>query len=182
MYSVQLAALSGLDVIATASPRNFDLLKSLGAKYVFDYNSPSVIEDIRRVAGDRLKYLVDCHALDDSTQRAIEALSETGGAVVTMLFVDESILDKKIKIYTPLLYKISGKAFPFRGGEIAASLQDKKWGEEWCPRISKLLADRKIRGNPIKVMGGLDAVAEGFKYMAEGKVHAEKLVFEVAKE
>lgn len=44
--AIQLAAAAGYEVITTASPRNFDYVKSLGAGQFFDYNSPSVIPDI----------------------------------------------------------------------------------------------------------------------------------------
>ena len=44
--AIQIARASGIEVIATASPKNNDLLKKLGANEVFDYNSPTVVEDI----------------------------------------------------------------------------------------------------------------------------------------
>jgi NADPH:quinone reductase-like Zn-dependent oxidoreductase len=44
--AIQLAVAAGYEVITTASPRNFDFVKSLGASQVFDYNSPTVIPDI----------------------------------------------------------------------------------------------------------------------------------------
>jgi hypothetical protein len=44
--AIQLAKAAGYDVIATASPRNFQPLRSLGARQVFDYNSASAIADI----------------------------------------------------------------------------------------------------------------------------------------
>lgn len=44
--AVQLAAHSGYEVFATASKRNFDLVKSLGASQVFDYTEKNVIDDI----------------------------------------------------------------------------------------------------------------------------------------
>ncbi|OQV07102.1 Alcohol dehydrogenase GroES-like domain-containing protein [Cladophialophora immunda] len=44
---IQLAVAAGYEVIATASPRNFDLVKHLGAVDVFDYKSPTVVADIR---------------------------------------------------------------------------------------------------------------------------------------
>ncbi|GAA2533644.1 zinc-binding alcohol dehydrogenase family protein [Winogradskya humida] len=44
--AVQLATAAGYDVITTASPRNFDYVKSLGATQVFDYASPTVVPDI----------------------------------------------------------------------------------------------------------------------------------------
>ncbi len=44
--AIQLAAAAGYEVITTASPRNFDYVKSLGATQVFDYNSATVVPDI----------------------------------------------------------------------------------------------------------------------------------------
>lgn len=44
--AIQLAVAAGYEVIATASPKNFGLVKSLGATEVFDYNSPTVLEDL----------------------------------------------------------------------------------------------------------------------------------------
>ena len=44
--AIQLAVHAGYDVIATASPKNFDFVKTLGAGAAFDYNSPSVITDL----------------------------------------------------------------------------------------------------------------------------------------
>lgn len=44
--AIQLAAAAGYEVITTASPRNFEYVKSLGASQAFDYNSPNVIPDI----------------------------------------------------------------------------------------------------------------------------------------
>jgi NADPH:quinone reductase-like Zn-dependent oxidoreductase len=55
--AIQLAVAAGYDVIATASPRNFDYVTKLGARLAFDYNSKSVVSDIikalrgRKVAG-----------------------------------------------------------------------------------------------------------------------------------
>ena len=44
--AIQLAVAAGYDVITTASPRNFDYVKQLGARLVFDYSSKSVVADI----------------------------------------------------------------------------------------------------------------------------------------
>jgi NADPH:quinone reductase-like Zn-dependent oxidoreductase len=44
--AIQLAIAAGYTVVTTCSPRNNDLVKSLGASQAFDYNSPSVISDI----------------------------------------------------------------------------------------------------------------------------------------
>ncbi|KAF7537820.1 hypothetical protein G7054_g3419 [Neopestalotiopsis clavispora] len=44
--AIQLAVASGLEVVTTASPRNFDHCRRLGAKLVFDYSSATVVEDL----------------------------------------------------------------------------------------------------------------------------------------
>jgi NADPH:quinone reductase-like Zn-dependent oxidoreductase len=55
--AIQLAVAAGYDVVATASPCNFDYVKRLGARAAFDYRSRTVISDIvsalqgREIAG-----------------------------------------------------------------------------------------------------------------------------------
>lgn len=44
--AIQLAVAAGYEVITTASPRNFDYVKKLGASQAFDYNEAAVVEDI----------------------------------------------------------------------------------------------------------------------------------------
>ncbi|BEP14109.1 hypothetical protein acdb102_24200 [Acidothermaceae bacterium B102] len=44
--AIQLAVAAGYDVITTASPRNSEYVRGLGAAEVFDYRSPSVVPDI----------------------------------------------------------------------------------------------------------------------------------------
>jgi NADPH:quinone reductase-like Zn-dependent oxidoreductase len=57
---IQLAKAAGYEVITTASPKNFDYVKNLGADKVFDYNSPTVTEDIlNALKGKRLAGVLD---------------------------------------------------------------------------------------------------------------------------
>ena len=44
--AIQLAVAAGYEVVATASPKNFDYCRKLGARAVFDYRSRSVVADI----------------------------------------------------------------------------------------------------------------------------------------
>ncbi|EPE32021.1 GroES-like protein [Glarea lozoyensis ATCC 20868] len=44
--AIQFAKLSGLTVVTTCSPGNFEYVKSLGADAAFDYNSPTCAKDI----------------------------------------------------------------------------------------------------------------------------------------
>lgn len=44
--AIQLAVAAGYEVFTTASPRNFDYVKKLGASKVFDYNSKTAIPEL----------------------------------------------------------------------------------------------------------------------------------------
>lgn len=47
--AIQMAKAAGYQVITTASPKNFAMVKDLGAAHVFDYNSKTVVKDIIQV-------------------------------------------------------------------------------------------------------------------------------------
>src|SRR3954452_13319868 len=67
-FAVQLGALRGLQVIATAGPANHDFVRSLGASEVIDYHAPDATE---RVAG--ISYVLDAVGGDniDSYQNVL---------------------------------------------------------------------------------------------------------------
>lgn len=44
--AIQPAKAAGFEVVTTCSPRSFDYVQSLGASKIFDYNSPSVTDDV----------------------------------------------------------------------------------------------------------------------------------------
>ena len=44
--AIQLAVAAGYEVITTASPKNFEYVRKLGASHVFDYNSTTVVSDL----------------------------------------------------------------------------------------------------------------------------------------
>ena len=51
--AIQLAAAAGYEVVTTASPRNFDHVRRLGASQVFDYNDANVVETMVKSLGKR---------------------------------------------------------------------------------------------------------------------------------
>jgi len=56
--AIQLAVAAGYTVITTCSPKNNELVKSLGASYAFDYNSKTVVKDIKSILSTLNKPLV----------------------------------------------------------------------------------------------------------------------------
>ncbi|ERS95191.1 hypothetical protein HMPREF1624_08402 [Sporothrix schenckii ATCC 58251] len=65
--AVQMAARAGYEVITTASPARFAAAKALGAAHVFDYGSPTVVDDIKAAAAGKTVVGAFCNG---GTQRA----------------------------------------------------------------------------------------------------------------
>ncbi|MDE2147551.1 MAG: zinc-binding alcohol dehydrogenase family protein [Burkholderiales bacterium] len=51
--AIQLAACAGYEVVTTASPRNFEYVRQLGASLAFDYNDVEVVAKLVSVLADR---------------------------------------------------------------------------------------------------------------------------------
>ncbi|KAL4785990.1 chaperonin 10-like protein [Aspergillus varians] len=177
--AIQFAKLSGYEVITTCSPHNFNLVKSLGADVVFDYKDPEAAATIREYTKDNLKFVFDTISSESSAKFCDNALSTKGGeysALGNVRIERENVTDR----YT-LGYSAVGKAFKFGEASFPAKPEDKQFAEEWNAIAEKLLADGKIKVHKPKVSpGGLGGIQEGLKLMQEGKVSAEKLVYNIA--
>lgn len=72
--AIQLAVAAGYEVVSTSSPKNFDLLRSLGATEVFDYNDPCSVDKIVKFMEGR-----ECAGAlsigEDAVFRCLDALS-----------------------------------------------------------------------------------------------------------
>lgn len=59
--AIQLVRAAGYDVVTTASPKNFEYVRKLGAREVLDYNSPSIQQDlIKALQGKEIAGILDC--------------------------------------------------------------------------------------------------------------------------
>ncbi|KAJ4287721.1 hypothetical protein N0V90_012425 [Kalmusia sp. IMI 367209] len=76
--AIQLAVAAGYEVIATASPKNFEYVKDLGASMVFDYRSPTAIADITTAL--KSKKSIGAIAIGDgSLEACIPIIGAAGG-------------------------------------------------------------------------------------------------------
>jgi NADPH:quinone reductase-like Zn-dependent oxidoreductase len=82
-YAIQIASMHGFNIITTCSPRNFDLVKKLGATHVFDYNDSNVVDNIKKAAPD-LEYTFDTIGAGDSSAQASQAIASKGGVLCTV--------------------------------------------------------------------------------------------------
>jgi NADPH:quinone reductase-like Zn-dependent oxidoreductase len=72
--AVQLAVAASYEVITTASRKNFEYVKKLGASYRFDYNSPTVISELSH-GYPRVKLSKRRRALDSWLQSPGDSLN-----------------------------------------------------------------------------------------------------------
>ena len=84
-YAIQFAKLNGFRVTTTASPRNFDLVKGLGADEVFDYKDENVVEKIRTTTGNALDIAIDAISEGKTPEQVIAAIGDKGGKVAIVL-------------------------------------------------------------------------------------------------
>lgn len=83
--AIQMASLAGYTVIATSSELNFEHCRSLGASSVFDYKSPSVIEDIVaacKATGKESAGAFVAYFNDDSTIACSKIVSQLSGSKI----------------------------------------------------------------------------------------------------
>lgn len=117
--AIQLAVAAGYEVVTTASPKNFELVKKLGASLVFDYNSKTITEDlIAAFKGKTMAGVVDCINSDGAIECCIDVVvaSEGKKSIATSLFPPEKVpagVEVKcitayaIKVCCVLLFKMS---------------------------------------------------------------------------
>jgi NADPH:quinone reductase-like Zn-dependent oxidoreductase len=97
--TIQLAIASGLDVISTASKRNFEYVKALGAKHVFDHSSTTVVEDILAVlSGSEFVGAYDAISSSETLKATVEIVHRLGGGLIaTVLAPPEEGLPSDVR-------------------------------------------------------------------------------------
>ena len=180
---VQYAKASGLTVIATASPHNFDYLKSLGADAVFDYRSPTCAADIKSYTDNKLRYAWDCTGT--GTEICAAALSDTQpGFYGVLTQADQGKLQAtNPKVEGPFLtlaYDVVGEPYVFLGRDVPAKPDELEFASKFVSLSENLLANGTVK--PIKLAvnktgTGLDGVLAGLDELRQGSVSAVKLVY-----
>ncbi|KAJ7510403.1 dehydrogenase [Mycena galericulata] len=167
-YTVQLAKLSGMEVIATASPRNNALVRGLGADAMFDYHDPEVSNKIRAFTGNKLAHAVDCISDATTTRQVVESFGEDGGFMSLTLV--EPVHAPSVRAQFSLVYTLLGKAFE-HPMPYAADPTHYEFGKNTALLLTSLLRDRKLKTTPVKLVpNGLNDVGEWLEYMKQGKV------------
>ncbi|KAI9464273.1 dehydrogenase [Russula earlei] len=167
-YVVQFAKLSGLYVIATASERNFDLVRSFGADVVVDYRDPAGV----------IEHVADCVAEGTSFEIVAGALS--GKGTIAYLTLADYPTAEGVKVLRSIVFDCFGMDYDFPL-PFTASPELTALGRKWIQLLSELLVKADVRPNPALIQPyGLASVADGFHYMSEGKVSAQKITYRIS--
>ncbi|KAK0421637.1 chaperonin 10-like protein [Armillaria borealis] len=160
-------------VFATASAKNHAKLLSLGVEAVFDYRSPTWIDDVRSASGG-ITHAFDCISEDDTTAHISQTFREGGG---TIAVIRKTAWNKAgIRANVTPLYSAAWSGL---GHEILYNEETLPASPEWraftAAFFSFLGRDEQklpIEPNPVRVMpGGLERiVTEGFALLGSNKV------------
>jgi NADPH:quinone reductase-like Zn-dependent oxidoreductase len=115
LFMIPLLKLAGLKVIATASPRSFDLVKQYGADHVVDYHDvDKAVAEIKDVTGGGVWKGLECVGGDDNFKLSAQAFGEEGGQLTTLTLIPEGAdkIRDNVKIDRVLLYTVGGYVSP----------------------------------------------------------------------
>lgn len=189
LLAIQLAkSIYGLNVITTASSKNHDCLKSLGADYVLDYHDVDVVSKIREIGKGMLKFALDTVANASTFQQVYDATSQVSGDVYldSLLFLDDKTIkldekrdNTKIHFGKTLAYLAITESKKYGGGTMRRPDDMLKYYEPWWFDVLPKHINMIKHANLKALSDGLNSVDEGFKLSKEGKVSGEKIVFSI---
>ncbi|KAH8918240.1 GroES-like protein [Atractiella rhizophila] len=183
-YAVQLAKLSGLEVIGVAGSST-KYAKEIGADEVIDYRgkSPKELAAAFRAAlngrGAQVTRVYDAISEESTLVPIVEFLSANPNpSKITTVLTTEVTLpaDGRIEKLNTYVKAVHEDSLEYAGTTLEGEKEFSKQWYAWLGREGK----RKIQPNRVRVIpGGLAAVDEGLTLLKDGKVNAEKLVFRI---
>ncbi|KAJ0297693.1 hypothetical protein COL516b_010548 [Colletotrichum fioriniae] len=156
--AVQLAVVSGLRVVTTASQRNFDKVLDLGAEVVLDYHSDTLVYDaLKALSGADLVGVYDAISGPESLKPIGAILDQIGPRKVCVVLPAESDYGKNVEI----------------------SMKEVQ-NPVWRDFVPGALRNGQLKPKPdAEVVGkGLESIQAGLDVLKQG-VSAKKLVVQL---
>lgn len=159
-YTIQLARIASYRVVTTTSPKNFELVKALGADAIFDYRDQDIVEKIKEVTGDTLEAGLDTIVEEKTQEICVKAFGKKGGKLVVIQGPRKSVvgLRKDVQVQfewlvtdqcpsawltvmfiVTLIYTCLGKSFSYPWMDYPASEADRLQMVVWMPKITELV-------------------------------------------
>jgi hypothetical protein len=155
--SISYAKQAGYAVVTTCSPHNFDLVRSLGADYVFEHSDPATVDAIRELFP--IDYWFDTISLKATMSTILKVLAPEGEPVTKaeiLVLLPPSFLG--IDHYPDGITTKMHRYF-------VLAPENAEWYKHFLAPggfIEKGMESGIIRGVPANVVGGLDKAGEQF--------------------
>ncbi|KAH9908265.1 alcohol dehydrogenase GroES-like domain-containing protein [Xylariomycetidae sp. FL2044] len=178
--AIQLLKWSGFNPIATCSPSNTQVLKSLGALETFDYHSTTCGQEVKSYTKNSLSYVLDCITTADTMTMSYQAMASAGGRYVSLDPPHSHVKYTRRDITVDWVMSLSlfGKPVMLDGvyGR-PATPADRHFAGEWFLLVEKLIANGVLKPPPFATRtGGLEALKEGIEEIRTGTAGG-KLVY-----
>ena len=192
---LQILRLAGYTPIATCSKSNQALVKSRGAVVSFDYNSPTIRDDIREYTSNGLRFAVDCFGTQETMTLCYGVLGHQehqpgNHAVLRNKYIALEQYPRQLTIRRRdvahewiLAWTVQGKEVKLAGAyyrPLGPEVRDDRmYGETWARKMEQLLEDGRLEPHPLEVCreGGLSAIVPKLDQLRKGVVRGKKLVF-----
>ncbi|KAL3492477.1 putative zinc-binding dehydrogenase family oxidoreductase [Aspergillus germanicus] len=180
LYSIQLASKLGFEVVTTCSDKHADLVRSLGAKHVFNYKDENIAEKIK-AAAPNLSHAFDTIGAKGSSAAASQAFASGPGTICTVRpgKANTEGVVKGTRVTDVLVWTAFLKDHSYGEFKWPASKEDHELVAELFEKIPEWVETGHLKPNRPKVLGGLDAVVDGFQEYRDGKISAYKIVYEL---
>lgn len=178
LMTIQLAKLAGYEVVATCSPRSFDLVKDYGADAVYDYRDTKTLETIIATY-PQLELAFDGFSEGESNKFCCQAVAPNKGTVVSLNPLAKSAVTG-VTLRPIIMYTLFGRGFGLLqpiGPKFAPSPSDRAGLAKFYALLPGLIKNGSIKPSPIQEQGtGFDKIAPGLDLLRQGKVAGRKLV------
>lgn len=173
----------GHRAITTCSPKNFELVKSYGADFAFDYNSPTCAADIKALTRNSLRHILDPFAEATTMELCYACIGRAGGRYTALERYPEHLCNRKTVTRDLVMgATIIGLGVALEEGYgKSADPKQREWGIEWYKSVQKMIDARRLRAHPIRVIpGGFEGVLEGLEMLKKKAVSGQKLVVRIS--
>lgn len=183
------------NIVGTASPQHHAYVKELGASEVYDYRSPTVVEDLLQGRGAAAQgaapafpLIVDCIGSQEGTLRPISRVAQDGSTVAVML----PVIVTHASAETALEYSMdAGASAAWASGVTVSGVRTHfYWRNEMFREklqteiMPALLAQGVVKPNRYRIVEGktlLERATKGLDSMREG-ASGEKVIWRVSNE
>ncbi|KAI2621470.1 GroES-like protein [Hypomontagnella submonticulosa] len=160
--AIQMTVAAGYEVYTTASPKNFDFCTKLGAARVFDYKSPTIVQDL--IEAFKGKTCAGAYAIyPDSEKTVLEVVGKVNGAKSVACAFPPTAVPEGIQ--AKMVWGSS-----LKDNEVGPAIFDKYLPAALAQKKFQCLPKPRIVGH------GLEHVQAALDIGAAGGLSAEKLV------